>query len=125
MCLSSFCPGLKVISEMLGLSENVAGVTLLAFGNCAPDMISNFSGLGNDTKIIFSDAIGSAFFVFFVVGGSVIACQPFHSSPTAFLRDCGFTLFSVIFVSFCYNTDDSVTLVESIRKIYVKVLLIF
>lgn len=108
----------------MGLSENVAGVTLLAFGNCAPDMITSFSGLGTDTRIVFTDAMGSAIFVFFVVGGSVITSQPFHTPPSAFLRDCGFTLFAVVFVSFCFYTGDSVTLVESIRKIYVKVSLL-
>ena len=28
-----FCPALSVISDVLGLSQNVAGVTFLAFGN--------------------------------------------------------------------------------------------
>lgn len=116
----SFCPGLKVISDMMGLSENVAGVTLLAFGNCAPDMITSFSGLSGDTRVVYTDTMGSAIFVLFVVGGSVIVSQPFHTDPSAFLRDCGFALFAVVFVSYTFFTDDSVTLVEAIRKIYTR-----
>lgn len=105
---------------MMGLSENVAGVTLLAFGNCAPDMITSFSGLSGDTRVVYTDTMGSAIFVLFVVGGSVIVSQPFHTDPSAFLRDCGFALFAVVFVSYTFFTDDSVTLVEAIRKIYTR-----
>ena len=36
------CPALAVISNTLGLSESVAGVTFLAFGNGAADIFSIF-----------------------------------------------------------------------------------
>jgi sodium/potassium/calcium exchanger 6 len=35
-----FCPALGAISDTLGLSDNVAGVTFLALGNGAPDIFS-------------------------------------------------------------------------------------
>lgn len=117
LLLFSFCPCLKVISEMMGLSENVAGVTLLAFGR-APSVIAGLKSLGSASRIAYTDTLGCGIFVLFVVGGAVIVVQPFHTDPTSFLRDCGFTLFSVVFIHYCYYTEDSVTLIEAIRKIY-------
>ena len=35
-----FCPNLAIISKTLRLSHNIAGVTILAFGNGAPDIFS-------------------------------------------------------------------------------------
>ena len=40
-----FCPSLAVISKTLRLSQNVAGVTILAFGNGAPDIFSSLAGI--------------------------------------------------------------------------------
>lgn len=103
---------------MMGLSENVAGVTLLAFGR-APSVIAGLKSLGSATRIAYTDTLGGAIFVLFVVGGAVIICQPFHTSPPSFLRDCGFTLLSVLFIHYCYDSEYSVTLIEAIRKIYI------
>lgn len=41
----SLCPALLVISKTLKLSQNVAGVTFLAFGNGAPDIFSSIAGI--------------------------------------------------------------------------------
>lgn len=103
---------------MMGLNENVAGVTLLAFGNCAPDMITGINGLVGDTRIIYSDTLGTAIFVMFGVAGAIIACSPFQTKSTTFLRDCGFTLFAVVFIFYAYHTDDAVTIVEAVCKLY-------
>lgn len=102
---------------MMGLSENVAGVTLLAFGR-APSVIAGLKSLGSASRISYTDTMGTAIFVLFVVGGAVIVCQPFHTAPTAFLRDCGFTLFSAVFIHYCFSTDFSVTLIEAISVSY-------
>ena len=39
-----FCPSVETISKTLGLSQNIAGVTLLALGNGAPDIFSSLAG---------------------------------------------------------------------------------
>uniref|UniRef100_A0A1A9VB41 Sodium/calcium exchanger membrane region domain-containing protein n=1 Tax=Glossina austeni TaxID=7395 RepID=A0A1A9VB41_GLOAU len=109
-----FCPCLKVLCDILGLNENVAGVTLLAFGNCAPDMITGLTGLASQTRIIYTDVLGSAMFVTFFVGGVIMSLVPFVIQPTTFLRDTCFLLFDVVFLHYCFSSDLSVTLAEAI-----------
>uniref|UniRef100_A0A1A9WBV5 Sodium/calcium exchanger membrane region domain-containing protein n=1 Tax=Glossina brevipalpis TaxID=37001 RepID=A0A1A9WBV5_9MUSC len=109
-----FCPCLKVLCDILGLNENVAGVTLLAFGNCAPDMITGLTGLASQTRIIYTDVLGSAMFVTFFVGGVIMTLVPFVIQPTTFLRDSCFLLFDVVFLHYCFSSDLSVTLGEAI-----------
>lgn len=40
-----FCPSLQLISEYLHLSPAVAGATLLAFGNGAPDLFTQLAAI--------------------------------------------------------------------------------
>ena len=56
------------------MSETLAGVTILAFANGAPDVISSFSAGGIDKGISLAvgSLIGAGFFVTTVVFGIVI-----------------------------------------------------
>ena len=53
-------PTLGSIAKKLKLSETVAGVTLLAFANGSPDIISSFSAGGEDEMGLYI-SIGSLF----------------------------------------------------------------
>lgn len=53
-----FCPALGVISDNLGLSHNVAGVTFLAFGNGAPDIFSVLSSIQSDPIKCLKKGVG-------------------------------------------------------------------
>ena len=57
----SFCPALKVMSQVLRLSQNVAGVTLLALGNGSPDIFSAFAAINQDEDKKSSLAVGALF----------------------------------------------------------------
>lgn len=52
-----FCPSIEVLTQMMRLSQNIAGVTLLALGNGAPDIFSALAGIGqvNASFCIFMD----------------------------------------------------------------------
>lgn len=86
-----FCPNLATLAELLGLDENVAGVTFLAFGNGSPDVFSTFSAMRtNSGSLAIGELLGAATFIISVVVGSMCIIKPFHVDRKPFLRDVGF-----------------------------------
>lgn len=86
-----FCPNLATISAVLGLDENVAGVTFLALGNGSPDVFSTFSAMKADSgSLAIGELIGAASFIVSVVVGSMALIKPFKVNRGPFLRDVGF-----------------------------------
>lgn len=96
------CPNLHFALAALGLSDRVAGMTLLAVGNGAPDIFSTHllivSGL---PALAFGEMLGAAnFCVCFVVGAMGVA-RTFPVDPAVFLRDIGCFLAVVSLVGLC------------------------
>lgn len=91
-----FCPNLATISTILGLDENVAGVTFLAFGNGSPDVFSTFSAMkANSGSLAIGELLGAASFIVSVVVGSMCLVKPFKVEKGPFLRDVGFFMCAV------------------------------
>ncbi|CAL1710949.1 unnamed protein product [Somion occarium] len=94
-----FCPNLATLSHLLGLDENVAGVTFLAFGNGSPDVFSTFAAMrSNSAGLAIGDLLGAALFVTSCVVGSMCIIKPFKVDRGPFLRDVGFFTFAVMMV---------------------------
>ncbi|OAD73985.1 hypothetical protein PHYBLDRAFT_64931 [Phycomyces blakesleeanus NRRL 1555(-)] len=86
-----FCPNLQSISAKLQLSESLAGVTILAFGNGSSDLFSTFSAMNSGSgSLAIGELIGAAFFIVAVVSGSVGIIRPFKSKRITFMRDAPF-----------------------------------
>ncbi|KAF8577083.1 hypothetical protein K439DRAFT_1639998 [Ramaria rubella] len=86
-----FCPNLATIATVLGLDENVAGVTFLAVGNGSPDVFSTFSAMKSQSgSLAVGELLGAASFIVSVVVGSMCIIKPFHVNRGPFLRDVGF-----------------------------------
>ncbi|KAI8982726.1 Sodium/calcium exchanger protein-domain-containing protein [Trametes punicea] len=86
-----FCPNLGTIAHLLGLDENVAGVTFLAFGNGSPDMFATFSAMRSDSGgLAIGELLGAAAFITSCVVGSMCIIKPFKVIRGPFLRDVGF-----------------------------------
>ncbi|TGJ87335.1 hypothetical protein E0Z10_g1460 [Xylaria hypoxylon] len=67
-----FSVNLSTISTFLGLSESLAGVTFLAFGNGSPDVFSTFAAMSsNSGSMAVGELIGAAGFITTVVAGSM------------------------------------------------------
>ncbi|XP_055606299.1 mitochondrial sodium/calcium exchanger protein-like isoform X2 [Uranotaenia lowii] len=96
-----FCPVLAVISNTLKISESVAGVTILAFGNGSPDIFTSLSHPDSDTEMMFGELLGAALFVIGIVAGTVLLIQPFHISPFGIVRDTLIFIFVVGWVTGC------------------------
>jgi sodium/potassium/calcium exchanger 6 len=106
-----FCPNLYTAAEALRLPQDVAGVTLLALGNSAPDLFSSVVAIHGADAI--SLALGELVGAGLVIGGAVTGCVVLFArhgknSPLAgevmdisvdkriFLRDVGFFLLSIL-----------------------------
>ncbi|KAI9484160.1 MAG: Sodium/calcium exchanger protein-domain-containing protein [Benjaminiella poitrasii] len=86
-----FCPNLQTISSRLQLSESMAGVTVLAFGNGSPDLFSTFTAMNTGSgSLAIGELIGAAFFIVSVVSGCMGIIRPFQSKRITFMRDATF-----------------------------------
>ncbi|KAI5988579.1 Sodium/calcium exchanger protein-domain-containing protein [Pisolithus albus] len=92
-----FTPNLATIALFLGLDENVAGVTFLAFGNASPDVFFTFSAMRADSgSLAIGELLGAASFIVSCVVGSMCIIRPFKVDPVPFLRDVSFFTVAVI-----------------------------
>ncbi|KAK5173372.1 uncharacterized protein LTR77_002053 [Saxophila tyrrhenica] len=98
-----FCINLSTIATILGMSESMAGVTFLAFGNGSPDVFSTFAAMStNSGSLAVGELFGAAGFITAVVSGSMALIRPFHVAKKSFVRDVGFfavaAAFSLVFL---------------------------
>ncbi|KAK4105496.1 hypothetical protein N658DRAFT_121752 [Parathielavia hyrcaniae] len=93
-----FCVNLSTIASALGLSESLAGVTFLAFGNGSPDVFSTFAAMGsNSGSMAVGELIGAAGFITAVVAGSMALVREFKVSKRTFVRDIVFFIIAISF----------------------------
>lgn len=72
VCDEYFVPILEIISDKLGLSDDVAGATLMAAGGSAPELATSLIGTFRGNSLGFSTIVGSAVFnVLFVIAACV------------------------------------------------------
>jgi len=93
-----FCINLSTIATILGMSESMAGVTFLAFGNGSPDVFSTFAAMStNSGSLAVGELFGAAGFITAVVAGSMALIRPFHVARKSFIRDVGFFVVAAAF----------------------------
>lgn len=108
-----FCVNLSTIANLLGMSESMAGVTFLAFGNGSPDVFSTFAAFNtNSASLAIGELIGAAGFITAVVAGSMALVRPFKVARKSFIRDVSFFIVAATF-SMVFIWDGKLTLWES------------
>ncbi len=108
---------LTILTEKLNISQNLAGVTLLAFGNGAPDVIASFVASGkSDDGIAFSIAAltgGGVFVTGMVLSSVVYFATSVKVNRILFSRDIVVYIISLI-VLVLFGVSGSISLLESI-----------
>lgn len=87
---SFLCPNLITLSDNLSLPGHIAGVTLLAFGNGAPDLFSAYSAIRRgpqSASMAFGALFGAGTFVASAVVGLIAIVGPFHFNRRPLFRD--------------------------------------
>lgn len=109
-----FCINLSTISGILGMSESIAGVTFLAFGNGSPDVFSTFAAMNsNSGSLAIGELIGAASFITAVVSASMAFVRPFKVARRSFVRDVSFFILAITF-SMYFLANGKLELWESI-----------
>lgn len=106
------------------MSESLAGVTLLAFGNGSPDIFASLSHSSGDTEIIYSELLGAAIFVTGFIAGCIILIKPFKVVGRAYVRDVLFFMFAVFVIDYSIH-DQGYTLLEGIITISIYAFYLF
>ena len=104
---------------MFRLSDSIAGVTILAFGNGAPDIFTSLASSVDDTMIMFTELIGAGVFVTAIIAGSVAIFSPFRVQWKPFVRDCLFYMLAISWISYIVK-DQIIYLWEAMSKIHEK-----
>jgi len=109
-----FCPALSHISDTLHLSPDVAGITILAFGNGSPDVFSIFAGVQQGNfNIALNELTGSGCFVTMCVVSAVALVSNARLDRYPFLRDASLYFCAVALV-FGVVFDGKIELWESL-----------
>ncbi|KAJ8601881.1 hypothetical protein CTAYLR_002635 [Chrysophaeum taylorii] len=111
-----FVEQLEFISKRFRLADDVAGATLMAFGNGAPDVFTAWNAIENasDFSLVLAELLGAAIFITTVVLGSVVLCARGDCAVDAkpFARDAATLGLSVFSIAACV-IDGRIQLVES------------
>lgn len=107
------CPALLTISRTLKMNQNVAGVTLLAFGNAAADIVSTIAGVGqNRSSLVIGELYGGALYICTAVIGLLVLMNNFEI-PKSLLCDIIFYLSGSIWAFYLFQRGH-VELIDSI-----------
>ncbi|CAD6190402.1 unnamed protein product [Caenorhabditis auriculariae] len=109
-----FSPSVSAIVAHLKISESVAGVTFMAFGNGAPDVFGSIASvLSSPTPkagLALGELFGGGLFVTTMVTSTIILTKPFKVEVFSTVRDLVFYLFTIAFLLFCFMFSSQVYL---------------
>lgn len=112
----------------MGLSENLAGVTILAFGNGSPDIFTALADYEGDTELMYAELmgifliccwlifylvnnffnlilLGAAAFIIGVVAATIIIIQPFSVNGKTFMRDIVFFMAACVWITYAFRNE--------------------
>ena len=91
VCDNFFGPALDVMVDKWSIDDDVAGATLMALGNGAPDVFTAWNAIhqASDLPLVLAELLGASIFITTVVLGSVLLASSSSTnvSPKPFARD--------------------------------------
>lgn len=97
-----FCPTLALLSQMLQLSPDVAGMTIMAFGNGMPDLFSSFAAVQQgQLPIALGALVGAGSFISLIVVAAVAVVSKVKVKKFPFCRDVAAYLLGILLLALC------------------------
>ncbi|CAB3402464.1 unnamed protein product [Caenorhabditis bovis] len=107
-----FSPSISSIVAHLKISESVAGVTFMAFGNGAPDVFGSVASVLSSpipkADLALGELLGGALFVTTMVVSTIVLTSPFDVEIISTFRDLTFFIIALAFLSVCFILFDHV-----------------
>lgn len=111
-----FCTSLQLAVAILELTPNVAGVTFLAVGNAACDVIASIAAFATGVpKVGVGTTVGAGIFVTCAVVAAVTFVADVRLARRSFVRDIMFFIITVLYLLLT-TIDGIITLAESIGE---------
>ncbi|PVV05076.1 hypothetical protein BB560_000413 [Smittium megazygosporum] len=120
-----FSPNLKTIAQIFRLPDSIAGATLLAIGNSAPDLFTTYSAFKNDiVSMAFGQLIGGVILIVCVVSSIIIIiCKEISVPKQLLFCEMVFLSIGLIFTTIAAFTDQ-ITFPLAISRILVYILFV-
>lgn len=114
MADSVFIPILNAIVYIFDIPETIAGMTIIAFGNGAPDVFSIYTSFSKGvTRLGLGELLGAGILVSIMTVGIIAILRPTKLHWFAVNRDLGFFLGALMILG-VFLVDGQITLLESI-----------
>lgn len=115
VCDEFFVPALTVITEKLGISDDVAGATFMAAGGSAPELFTSVIGVFiSHSNVGIGTIVGSAVFnILFVIGMcALFSREILNLTWWPLFRDVSFYIMDLMMLIFFF-LDNYITYLES------------
>jgi len=97
--------GASALAKKFKISDLAIGLTIVAFGTSAPELVVNsFASINGHSDIVFGNIIGSNNFNLFAILGIVGLISPIAVQSSTVWKEIPISLFAALFVFFlCHN----------------------
>ncbi|XP_049946977.1 mitochondrial sodium/calcium exchanger protein-like [Schistocerca serialis cubense] len=105
-----FCKSIDLVAKVLHLSEHIAAVTILAFGNGSADIFTSLAGaLSGHSELVFAELLGSGILITTVVVGIICIMNPIYLFGRPFLRDSIFYIIAITWIICAFSKKFATT----------------
>jgi cation:H+ antiporter len=102
-----------IMARLIGISERIIGLTLVAMGTSLPEMAAAFAAsLKKHSELVLGNLLGSNIFNLGLILGAAAAIAPLRLQPNRNMIDFGFLLFNALIITVFLRTGNRLQRIE-------------
>ena len=119
--------GASLIAERLGISQLMIGLTIVAFGTSAPELVvAVISSLQGNSEIILGNIIGSNISNILLILGSAALIYPVKVRYSTIWKEIPFSLLAaLLLLALVNNTSQNISLYDGLTMLFIFSLFIY